>query len=122
MHNAPVRFSPSITLFAFLAPFSVAALGCNTAKLTTATADAGCNEPALEFPCEAGPAGAPGCNGELDSGPALGQAASLPGSYPANCKVIVYDPVPDEDLQCIQLGTCECGQNDAGAYGWVCVE
>ena len=107
MQNAAVRFLFPLSLFALVLPFSLAALGCDEAKLTTSPDDAGCAAPELEFPCKLQPAGTPGCPSDLDSGAALGRDLVLDGSAPANCTVIVNDLVPDEDNQCTTLGTCQ---------------
>jgi hypothetical protein len=122
VHNALVPFLlVPLSVFSLVA-FSFGALGCNSAKLTNATGDAGCNAPVLEYPCVLKAAGTPGCNGDVTSTAAFGRDVYLDGSAPVTCTVIVNDLVPDEDGQCAQLGTCACDSTDAGVYGWACRE
>ncbi len=123
MHNAPVRFHlplSFVSLVAVALPLSVGALGCNSAKLMNAVADAGCADPILEYPCKLQPVGTPGCPPDLGSTAAFDRDVVLDGSAPATCTVIVNDLVPDEDNQCTIDGTCLCGVNDAGVYSWAC--
>ena len=134
MHNAAVRFPFSFFPFsvislisalslAALASLSTASQGCNEASVKDAPdASPNCGAPVPEYPCRAQPVGTPGCSGDLDSGAAIGRNVILDASFPATCTVIVYSPVPDIDLQCTQLGTCNCNEYDGGVYGWVCVQ
>ena len=118
MHNASVRFSPRLSLLVLLSTTSLATLGCDEAKLNNApAASPNCGAPILEYPCAPLPSGTTGCTGDLDSGPALDRAVTLDGSFPAKCTVIINDPVPDEQNQCSQLGTCTCNEADGGAFG-----
>jgi hypothetical protein len=116
VHNAVVRLS-------FLILFALASAGCNQAKLTDAPdASPNCGVPLLESPCRPQAAGQTGCGNDLDSGGIFLRDIVLDGgSFPPSCTVIVYDPVPDEQNQCTQMGTCRC-DGDAGAYNWVCLQ
>jgi hypothetical protein len=120
VQNGSVRLSLTFVILSLLA---TAALGCNEAPLIRA-ADAGnpCLLPVLEYACHAQAATLPGCAADLDSGgPPLQQEEVLQGkSYPSGCTVIVYSPVPDQNEQCAQLGTCTCNGDDAGNYNWTC--
>ena len=108
-------------LFLFVATVQLA---CNEASLTQAPdASAPCQKPLLISPCRAQDAGAPGCSPDLQSAESLGQEVVLsPGSYPAGCGVQVNATVLDQDDQCMQLGTCDCTEEDGGAYNWVCYQ
>jgi hypothetical protein len=109
------------TILSLALALGTLALGCNTAKLTPA-ADSGvdCFDPIPESPCRALDAGEPGCTGDLPSLPAFGRAVTVTEAYPTGCTLIVDDPVPDEDNQCITLGTCRCAAGDGGGYAWTC--
>jgi len=101
----------------------VAGSGCNTAKLIPAPdASPDCPAPILESTCRPAAApGAPACGPDLQSAGAFDRDVVLDGgSYPPGCIVEVNDPVPDEDNQCSQLGTCRCEPSDAGPPGWSC--
>ena len=104
--------------------FALPSLGCNEAPLRAAP-DAGtipCTAPQLEVPCKVQDAGVPGCSPDLQSTASLGQEVTIaPGSYPVGCAVIVNAKVLDQDDQCTQLGSCDCGE-DAGSFAWTCFQ
>jgi len=119
VQNAPVRLPLTLSPLAVLFSLSLAALGCNEAKLIPAAGDAGCGTSTIGAGCKPQPVGNPGCNGDLDSGVSLGYNAVFDASFPASCTVFVNKPTPDSDNNCIQLGSCICNE-DAGTFAWTC--
>ncbi len=97
------------------------ACACNASTLTNAGPyDAAC-DPIIEFPCEAGVVGAPGCAGNSAAKGVLERQIPAGQSYPPGCTVIVPHPVKDETGQCIFEGSCHCSDDDAGApSAWQC--
>jgi hypothetical protein len=114
--------APLLSSVAFAA-FVACLAACNEAQIENAPdASPNCPKPVLESPCKPQGAGSPGCGDDLGTSTIFGRAVVLEGgSFPPGCTVIVNDPTPDQQNQCSQLGTCNCG-GDAGAYGWVCVQ
>jgi hypothetical protein len=116
----------SRSLVLCLVPAIAAALpallaACSTAKLSgPASDDASCRAQ-IEFGCNPGPAGGPGCAPSSTSTDPVLSLVPPDASYPTGCAIVVYDPTPDDQGQCIQRGTCHCNAADGGA-AWTCAK
>jgi hypothetical protein len=123
--SPPSASAVALALFIAVAggAFVMVAPACNEVSVLPAP-DAGvnCGAPVLVGgTCKEQPVGAAGCPAALGSELCFGRTLSLDaGTYPSGCTVYVNNPTPDEDLQCTQLGGCNCVEEDGGTFAWSC--
>ena len=120
MQNAPVRLPLTLSPLAVLFSLSLAALGCNEAKLIPAAGDAVRN---LDHRRRL--KAATRWHSGMQRGPRFRRVAwlqrRLRRELPCKLHVFVNNPTPDSDNNCIQRGSCICNE-DAGTFAWTCYQ